>query len=74
MFLKNFSRIVKKKFQSLILNFNSEAIGDSYKPTFYMKSHYIQCCYDLYLTPVSMPFRREKVYFTDGGHLCLDWV
>ena len=45
-----------------------------YSPTPYLNNHYFQSIYELYSPEIEVPFERERVFFTDGGHVSLDWL
>lgn len=47
---------------------------NSYTPTFFLRHHLLQSIYELASPQINIPFKREKVYFMDGGHISLDWL
>lgn len=45
-----------------------------YSPSPLLLNSFMQTLYDS-LTPITkINFKREKVFFDDGGHICLDWA
>lgn len=57
-----------------LLPFKPQDSQSLYSPTPYLKSHYLQSIYELYSPHIEVPFERERVFFTDGGHVSLDWL
>ena len=57
--------------------FNKKIVNVSpyvYRPTPWLFNHAIQSIYELYSQDIIAEYEREKIFFADGGHVCLDWV
>ena len=71
-FLKLFSRAIPTE----VAPEGSIASGPlhQYSPSPLLLNSFMQTMYDS-LTPITkINFNREKVFFEDGGHICLDWA
>jgi len=44
-----------------------------YRPTPYLKHPFLQSVYNISESPFPYKFHRETIYFSDGGHVSLDW-
>jgi predicted alpha/beta-fold hydrolase len=56
-----------------LLNKTSITKHSNYNPTFFLKHHVLQSIYELSSPQINVKFDRERIYFTDGGHISLDW-
>lgn len=68
MFLSNIS----KSLRSLLSRSRVEE-DIVYRPTFFLRHHFLQSLYELTSPQIKINFEREQVYFPDGGHVSLDW-
>jgi predicted alpha/beta-fold hydrolase len=70
-FLKFFSKFYPETNQEVSV---ASVHAHQYSPSPLLPISFLQTIYDS-LTPITkIDFRREKVFFEDGGHICLDWA
>jgi predicted alpha/beta-fold hydrolase len=45
-----------------------------YRPTLYLSHPFFQVLYNISEPRKSLTYERERLFFEDGGHVCLDWA
>lgn len=71
--IRQFSELFSKfnVFDQFINARNSNSTG--YKPTPYLAHPFLQSIYNISEPLLPYEFKREKIFFEDGGHISLDW-
>jgi hypothetical protein len=72
--IKNLTKLFGSKFgQSAPLKTSKPDVYH-YKPTPYLANAFLQSVYNISEPPFPFKFKREQIFFNDGGHISLDWL
>lgn len=72
--IKNLTKLLGSRFVGSTHSESKKTDVHHYRPTPYLAHPFLQSVYNITEPKFPFEFKREKIFFDDGGHISLDWL